>query len=378
MTWQEVREQFPVTKEYLFFDLANKCALPLFATRTIQEYIAKQQAFSGDKEEWFRTIDEARARFAQLINASPEEIALLKNTSEGLNLAASGIPFKAGDNVLINRSEHPNNIYCWLNLQQKGVEVRWAPTKDGGVTVEDLEAAIDGATRAVAISLVTYAPGNRNDIKAISALCRKRGIYTVVDAVQGIGTLRVDVKELGPDMLSSSGHKALFVPHGVGLFYCRKEIIADIPPVYVARSGMIRAVSVEHDTETYELRLAPTAVRYEIGNNNYLGITVLNESLKFLLALGMDRVERRILELSGYLTRQLEAAGIEVLSPREEPRRSAIVCFRAGDPAGLHKWLLERKVITTCRRDSLRVSLGIYNTEDEIDALVKLVRQYHA
>jgi selenocysteine lyase/cysteine desulfurase len=135
MTWQEVREQFPVTKEYLFFDLANKCALPLFATRTIQEYIAKQQAFSGDKEEWFRTIDEARARFAQLINASPEEIALLKNTSEGLNLAASGIPFKAGDNVLINRSEHPNNIYCWLNLQQKGVQVRWAPTKDGGVTV---------------------------------------------------------------------------------------------------------------------------------------------------------------------------------------------------------------------------------------------------
>ncbi len=377
MNWQEVREQFPVTKEYLFFDLANKCALPLFATRAIQAYAEKQQRTGGDKEEWFRTIEEARTRFAELINASPEEIAILKNTSEGLNIAASGIPFKAGDNVLVNRSEHPNNIYCWLNLQRKGVEVRWAPTKNGEVAVEDLEATIDGATRAVPISLVTYAPGNRNDIRAISALCRRRGIYTVVDAVQGTGTLRIDVKELGPDMLSSSGHKGLFVPHGIGLFYCRKEIMADIAPAYVARAGMIRAVSVEHDTETYELRLAPTAARYEIGNNNYLGITVLNESLKFLLALGMDRVERRILELSGYLTRQLEAAGIEVLSPREESRRSAIVCFRAGDPAGLHKWLLERKVITTCRRDSLRVSLGIYNTEDEIDAFVKLVRQFH-
>ncbi len=378
MDWQAVRAQFPITEDYIFFDLANKCALPRFATRAIHEYTAKQERMGGHKDEWFRTIEEARSRFAQLVNAHPSEIALLKNTSEGLNVAANGIPFKAGENVVVNLSEHPNNISCWLNLQRRGVEVRWAPTRNGEVTAEALAATVDERTRALAIALVTYAPGNRNDVKALAAFCRARGIYTVVDAVQAVGTLEVNVADLGVDMLATSGHKALFVPHGVGLFFCRRERLDDIAPFYVARSGMVRPVAVEHDADHYELALAPSAARYEIGNNNYLGITVLNESLKFLLDLGMARIERRILELSGYLTDRLLAAGFEVLSPREAHRRSAIVCVRVAEPARLHAWLLARKVITTCRRDSLRLSLGIYNSEEEIDTFVKLVRQYPA
>jgi cysteine desulfurase/selenocysteine lyase len=374
MDWNAVRLQFPITRDYLFFDLANKCALPLFATRTIQEYVAKQERHSGDKAEWFRTIEEARGRFAQLVNAHPTEVAILKNTSEGLNIAANGIPFKAGDNVVVNLSEHPNNIYCWLNLQRRGVEVRWAPTRQGEVTLDALAATVDARTRALAISLVTYAPGNRNDVKALATFCRERGIYTVVDAVQAVGTINVDVGDLGVDLLATSGHKALFVPHGVGLLYCRRERLDEIAPFYVARSGMVKPVAVEHDASHYELALAPTAARYEIGNNNYLGITVLNESLRFLLDLGMARIERRMLELSGYLTERLSAEGFEVLSPREENRRSAIACVRVADPTRVHAWLLERKVITTCRRDSLRLSLGIYNTETEIDAFLDLLK----
>ncbi len=376
MDWQEVRAQFPITEEYLFFDLANKCALPRFATRTIQEYAAKQERMSGDKDEWFRTIEEARGRFARLVNADPSEIALLKNTSEGLNVAANGIPFKAGDNVVVNLSEHPNNIYCWLNLQRRGVEVRWAPTCIGVVTVEALAASVEARTRAQAIAMDTSAPGNRNDVKALAAFCRERGIYTVVDAVQAVGTLEVDVADLGVDMLATSGHKALFVPHGVGLFYCRRERLDDIAPFYVARSGMVRPVAVEHDAAHYELAMAPSAARYEIGNNNYLGITVLNQSLQFLLNLGMPRIEHRMLELSGYLTERLLAAGFEVLSPREAHRRSAIVCVRVADPAQVHAWLLAHKVITTCRRDSLRLSLGIYNTEAELDAFTDFLKAY--
>lgn len=376
MDWQSVRSHFPITQEYLFFDLANKCALPRFATGVIQEYATKQERHSGDKDEWFRTIEEARGRFARLVNARSDEIALLKNTSEGLNIAANGIPFKAGDNVVVNLSEHPNNIYCWLNLQRRGIEVRWAPAPDGEVTVDALAATADDRTRALAIAMVTYAPGNRNDVKALAAFCRARGIYTVVDAVQAVGTLDVDVADLGVDMLATSGHKALFVPHGVGLFYCRRDLLDAIAPLYVARTSVVKPVSVEHDTAEYALTLAPSAARYEIGNNNYLGITVLNESLRFLLDIGMPTIERRMLELSGYLTERLLATGFDVLSPREERRRSAIVCVRLDDPARVHAWLLARKVITTCRRDSLRLSLGIYNTEAEIDTFIDLLKSY--
>lgn len=376
MDWRTVRAHFPITQEYLFFDLANKCALPRFATRAIQEYVEKQERTSGDKNEWFHTIEEARGRFAQLVNAHPTEVALLKNTSEGLNIAANGIPFKVGDNVVVNLSEHPNNIYCWLNLHRRGVDVRWAPTQDGEVTTDALAATVDEHTRAVAIALVTYAPGNRNDVKALAAFCRARGIYTVVDAVQAVGTLQVDVADLGVDMLATSGHKALFVPHGVGLFYCRRDLLDTIAPLYVARTSVVKPVAVEHDAADYALSLAPSAGRYEIGNNNYLGITVLNESLKYLLGIGMPTIERRMLDLSGYLTERLLAEGFEVLSPREAHRRSAIVCVRVPEPMRMHAWLLERKVITTCRRDSLRLSLGIYNTEMEIDTFIDLLKSY--
>jgi len=376
MDWESVREEFPITKEYLFFDLANKCALPRFATRAICDYAAKQEASSGDKDEWARAIEEARARFAQLVHAYPSEIALLKNTSEGLNVAANGIPFHPGDNVIVNLSEHPNNIYCWLNLQRRGVEVRWAPTQNGEVTLDALAKTVDGRTRALAIALVTYAPGNRNDVKALAAFCRERGIYTVVDAVQAVGTLQVNVADLGIDMLATSGHKALFVPHGVGLLYCRRDRLDEIAPFYVARAGMVRPAAVERDGAQYDLTLAPSAARYEIGNNNYLGITVLNESVKFLLALGTAAVERRMLDLSGYLTERLLAGGFEVLSPRERERRSAIVCVRVPAPARVHAWLLAQKVITTCRRDALRLSLGIYNTEAELDKLVGLLKAF--
>jgi len=153
-------------------------------------------------------------------------------------------------------------------------------------------------------------------------------------------------------------------------------VINDITPVYVARSGMAMATSIEHDSLSYELSISPTCTRFEIGNNNYLGITVLNESLKYIMAIGMDQIERRILNLSGYLEEELLHAGAEVLSPRAESKRSAIICFTAGDVEQLHKRLMERRIITTLRRDSIRVSLGIYNSEEEIETLAAAVREF--
>jgi selenocysteine lyase/cysteine desulfurase len=378
MDWTAVRDQFPVTKNYIYLDLANKCPLPLFSTKTIEDYIRDQQTTGGDKAKWFRTISEARERFAKFVNASPDEIAILKNTSEGLNIAANGIPFRPRDSVVLNEAEHPNNIYCWLNLRNKGVEVRWFKTRNGQVQVEDIAAVADSSTRAVAVALVNYAPGNRNDIKAISRFCRERRIYSVVDAVQGTGTLKIDVEDLGMDIMATGGHKALFVPHGIGILYCRKDVIAEISPVYVARSGMSMAAAIEHDSPSYELSIAPTCSRFEIGNNNYLGITVLNENLRYIMAIGIGQIERRILDLSGYLQEKLLQAGARVLSPREESKRSAIICFTAGDVGQLHKHLLEKRIITTLRRDSIRVSVGIYNSEEEIDTLAAAVEQFLA
>lgn len=378
MDWQQVREQFPITDNHIFFDLANKCALPRYATDTISRYIADQQLTAGDKNTWFRTLEEARANFAHLINAAPEEIAFTKNTSEGLNIAASCLPLKDGDTVLLNEHEHPNNVYCWLNLASKGVKVKWIPTQGGQVTIAALEKVMDESVRVVAIASTTYAPGNRNDIKAIVDYCRQRGIYTVIDAVQSVGTLEVDVRDMGMDVLCTSGHKSLFCPHGVGLIYIRRDMLEVMHPVYVARAGMGMGSQIEYSNITYTIEQAPTARKFEIGNYNYLGLTVLNESLKYLMSLGMHNIEARIMQLNTYLVQQLEQAAFAVASPHSGPLRSAIVCFSIEDARDLHTFLAEHKAITTLRRDMIRISLGIYNNEADIDAFVSLACQWRA
>ena len=376
MDWIKIREQFPVTEKYVYLDIANKNALPIPVTNVMNDYIIKQQTMGGDKEEWKNAIEETRKSIARLINAETEEIAITKNTSEGLNIAANGIPFNPGDNIILNDNEHPNNIYCWLNLEKKGVKVRWAPTKNGIVKIEDIEALIDEKTKVVAISYVTYMPGNRNDIKAIAKLCNEKEIFLVVDVVQAMGILNVDVKNLGIDMLATSGHKGLLAPHGIGFFFCRKKVMDKVPPVYIARSGMVAPVAIEHDTLTYNLCLAENATKYEIGNQNYLGITALNAGISFINSIGIKNIESKVLELSGYLTKELQSLGIEVLSPVEESQRSGIVCFKNKNTNELFEKLSANNVIATIRRDSARASLSFYNNKSDLDSLLNLVESF--
>ncbi len=376
MNWDKIRDYFPITKEYAFFDLANKCGLPTFVTDVIQDYITKQQAFGGDKQEWFETLEEARGNFAKLVNASIDEIAFTKNTSEGLNIAANCLPLKKGDTVLLNENEHPNNVYCWLNLASRGINVKWIPTEIGSITVENIEKMIDDSVKVVSFSSVTYAPGNKNDVKSIVDFCKGRGIYTVVDAVQSVGTMVVDVKKLGMDILCTSGHKSLFTPHGVGVIYINKDLLDDMQPVYVARAGMGMAAQIEYDKIEYKLDQADNARKFEIGNYNYLGITAFNEALKFLLSLGMENVERRILEIYAYLLSELNKMGIEVISPQAGSSRTAILCFKYAKARDLHNYLMNQNVINTLRRDMIRISIGLYNNKQDVDDLVLAIKSY--
>lgn len=376
MNWKGIREQFPITKEYLFFDLANKCGLPIYSTDIIKDYISKQQQSSGSKDEWFKTIEDTRENFARLINVKPSEIAFTKNTSEGLNMAANLIPFKPGDNVIINANEHPNNIYCWLNLEKKGVEVLWLPTRDGESHIDDIKKISNKNTRAISISSVTYAPGNKNDIKAISRFCRENNIYLVVDAVQSIGTMNIDVGDLDVDFLCSSGHKAMFCPHGVGIFYCNERIMADIDPIFVARSGMGMAAQIEYEDIEYTLSKSTTGRKFEIGNYNYLGLTVLNETCKFLLNIGMENVENRILYLVDLIIKELDKLGYEVKGHKDANKASAIVCFKADNAPDLYRYLERNKVLTTLRRNMIRLSVGLYTNEEDIYNMMAILKNY--
>ena len=171
------RDDFPALKKWTYMDVAARGVLSKTTRAALDAQIDDRMMNGGDKDRFFALIEEARGRFAQLINALPEEVTYTKNISEGLNMVATGIPWKAGDNVVLcPELEHPNNVYAWLNLQRLGVEVRMVKPRDNHIPVDTIIARMDARTRCATVSTVTFAPGFRTDIDTLGRACRERGV----------------------------------------------------------------------------------------------------------------------------------------------------------------------------------------------------------
>ena len=366
------REQFPITRRRSYLDLANMNSPPRCVTDALAAYYAAMQETGGDKKAWLAQIETTRQKAATLLGCDPAELAFCKNTSEGLNIAANAIAWQPGDNVVVPANEHPNNVYPWLNLRRHGVEVRLVPETPGWIDASTLAPFIDARTRAIALADVSFHPGQRNDVESVAALCNDKGIYLVVDGVQAVGLLDVRLNARGIGMWAASGHKGLLSPHGMGLFYCRRDLVAGLSPAYVARASTIPGSSDDHFVATSEVMLRDDARRFEIGNFNYSGIYAMGAALDLLLGVGIEAIERHVLSLGRYLTEQLAARGIDRLGPAEPERHSSIGAFRFPGE-GWVEYLAANHIVVSGRRGAVRVSLGLYNTIEELDQFVAVV-----
>jgi selenocysteine lyase/cysteine desulfurase len=239
---------------------------------------------------WQEVGDEARGRFARMIGASPEEVAFIKNTSEGISFIAAGFPWKEGDNLVTANVEFPSNVYPWMRLTSHNVEVRMVPAREGRVRKEDLFAACDGKTRLIALSSVEFANGHRNDLPGIGEFCQKKGIFFFVDAIQSLGVLPMDVRSYGIDALAADGHKWMLSPEGIGGFYISRDVMEMVEPVVLGW----HSVQNRFDFENYDFRLSPDARRFEPGSFNSVGLAAFNASLDLLLSIGVDRIWERV------------------------------------------------------------------------------------
>jgi selenocysteine lyase/cysteine desulfurase len=320
---------------------------------------------------WIKTAEETRALVASMINAHPDEIAFVKNTTHGILIAANGIRWRSGDNVIITDAEFPANVYPWLNLSRLGVQTRFARERDGRIPFEEIERLVDDRTRAISISFVEFVTGYRNDLKRIGELCRDKDIIFVVDAIQGMGALQIDVKDCNVDILSADAHKWLLGPEGIACFYCSKERLDDIESINV---GWMSVVD-ESNYLDYDLTLKPDARRFEEGSYNMLGIHALHASVRMLLDIGVSNIERRILSLTDLLAQGLLEKGYRIVSPMGEGERSGILSFWSGRfPSGkLREMLFENGVVTAHRSGYVRVSPHFYNSEEEIQKLLDLL-----
>ena len=280
MDWQDLRHEFPVTENFAFLNHAAVAPIPTRSAEAMRALIADSNEHGDFNEpKWQQQVERVRGLAATLMGARAEEIAFVKNTTEGLCHVANGLRWNAGDNVVITNVEFPANVYPWLNLERRGVEVRWVKEEAGRIPFESLQAAINAKTRLVSISFVEYLSGFRNDLARIGGLCAERGVLFCVDAIQGLGAMPLDVRDAGIHFLSADGHKWLLSPEGAGLFFCDRDALDRLD---VSEAGWM-AVNDRSNYMAYDFTLRPDATRFECGSLNTLGIHGLGASIELLL-----------------------------------------------------------------------------------------------
>ena len=371
-------DAFPVLAAWAFFNHAAVAPLPRAATDALRRYAAQAETDVYIDTGWYRDINGLRATAARMMNATKEEVAFVKNTSEGLGIVANGIDWEAGDRIVTTAVEYPANMYPWMEIaRSRGCElVTVAEEVDAGgvrrVPTEKILAAADHPrTRLVTLSHVQYSTGQRHDLAAIGAFCRGRGILFCVDAIQSLGVLPVDVVAMNIDYLSADGHKWLLGPEGAGVFYCRRELLESTRPVMVGWMNVVDALNYGN----YDYRLRPDAGRYENGTYNVPGLLALKGSVDLLAGVGVDGIAPRVRALTERFIQGITAKGYCVISPRGGDEWSGIVTFVAKEAADhqpiWRRLRAEHRTEIAVREGRLRCSPHFYNTEAQIDRLVE-------
>ena len=321
-----------------------------------------------------RIVAEARGMAAGMIGTDSYHIAFVQNTSEGLNVLAAGLDWKSGDRILLFDREFPSNVYPFLNARRHGVEIDFVPQRDGRIELEDVERAMTPRTRVVAVSWVQFLSGYRIDLAALRQICDRYGALLSVDAIQGIGATRLDLRETPVDFLSAGVQKWQLGPQGLAIIYASprgREMIAQ------AHLGWI-SVQNAWNCFDYGNPLQDDARRYENGTYNSIGITAYHGALRLFEDIGHDRVAELVRANAAHAYARMHELGLDVITPAEEQHRAGIVTFRHDRAEELQRYLQLRDMVVSARVGHVRVSPHCYNTADEIDAVMDAVRDFRA
>ena len=363
------RREFPVTRDKVFLAHAGVCPLPARVADAVAE--CARQGTLGDQESFMlHRLDHARQLAAQLLHCQPQEIALVGPTSLALSYVAAGLAFRKGDNLLIYHDDYPSNVYPWMALAARGVQVRLLNTRGLGVIRQrDVIGQVDENTRLVALASNHFISGYRLDHAAIGQALRQRGILFCLDAIQTLGAFPTTVEHV--DFLAADAHKWLLGPCAAGLLYVRRDLQDRLnPPIYGWHN--VRCPNfVAQDQITFRT----DATKFEAGTHNLLGLVGLIQALELALEIGVDAIAAELLRKRALLVPALQAKGWTVLSADAAPENASGITsfFKPGqDMAGTHRLLTDAGITTSLRTDRagrtfIRLSPHYYNTDAELE-----------
>ncbi|HOW67600.1 MAG TPA: aminotransferase class V-fold PLP-dependent enzyme [Candidatus Paceibacterota bacterium] len=363
-------QEFPVVKDQIYLAHAGVCPLPRRVAQAIQSYA--WSCTQGDQETLvpFSQMGKTRGLAAQLLSATPEDIAFIGPTSVALSLVAAGLPWKPGDNVVIHYDDYPSNVYPWMTLTQKGVEVRFLqPRVPGCIEINDVLCRLDSRTRLVSLASSHFVTGYCPDIQAIGRALRQSDVWFCVDAIQTLGIRPLDAACV--DFLAADAHKWLLGPGAAGVLYVRKAMQETLRPALVGWHNIDCPEFIAQES----IRFKPDARRYEPGSANLLGLVGLHAALELILEVGIEPISCELLRIREWLIPRLRDRQWQVLASDASPARSGgIISFRREgcDMAALHRRLEKRRVYTSLRQDRqgrqyLRLSPHFYNTLGELE-----------
>src|SRR5215469_8543129 len=366
---------FPITKSRIFMAHAAVTVLPGPVAEAMSALIRRCSEEFRDFSETLALIQRTRESAARLINASSDEIALLGPTSLGLSLVANGIAWAPGDEVVCYLDDYPANVYPWINLRDKGVQIRFVePAQVGELTVEALQRVLTPKTKLVALASCSFLSGFRIDIQAIGKLLRERGILFCLDAIQTLGAFPTTVEYV--DFLSADAHKWLLGPLAIGIVYVRKECFELCRPTLLGSWN----VKAPEFVAQQEIEFHPTAQRYEPGAMNLIGIAGMKAAIDLLLEIGVGHIAERILAIRARLIEGVRRFGFDVLGPTGGPNASGILTVsRPGtDMPALFDRLTSEQIVCSSRQDRqgrrfIRFSPHFYNTQAEVDRVLEVL-----
>jgi selenocysteine lyase/cysteine desulfurase len=364
------RDEFPVTQELIYLNhaaVAPLCRRAADAIRWLADDSCRFGSLHYDK--WMATYTGLRQAAARLINAAPEEIAIVKNTSEGIATVALGIDWKAGDRVVAFKEEFPSNYYPWLRLEKRGVQITWLSIYD---PIEEIAAAIPGA-RLLAVSFVNYLSGYRVDLEEIGKICHEHGCFYFVDAIQGMGVFPIDVEAAHIDALAADGHKWMLGPEGNGVLYVRRQWQDAIEPVEFGWTNPANYA----DYSSRDMTLRADAGRYECGTLNTVGCYGHRAALEFLLEVGIPNVGAAVMARAAQLDEGLRALGYELMLERTRATGSGIISFRHAtkDCKMMVSDMRRHKITAAPRQGWVRVSPHFYISSEDIEQVLRTLAE---
>jgi cysteine desulfurase/selenocysteine lyase len=366
--WDEYASSFPVRSNVVYLNHAGVSPLCLPAADAMKQ-LADEACEYGSffYERWLAAYDGVRAAAARLIGSTAAEIALVKNTSEGISTIANGMSWESGDRVVAFQEEFPSNWLPWKNLESRGVQVTWLSAT---ASLDEIDQAARGA-RLLAISYVQYLSGYRANLDAIGEICERRNVFFFVDAIQGLGVFPLDVKRSRIQALAADGHKWLMGPEGCGILYVSAAAQAQIAPTEIGW------MSVAHynNFDAHDLTPRTDASRYECGTLNTIGCYGLRAALEFVNGIGIARIGHAVRELGDRVHDELTRRGFEMCGSRTTETGAGIVSFRkpGEEPRYTVRNLKAHGFMAAPRQAWVRVSPHFYIQPGDIDLLLEVL-----